>query len=227
MTGVKSRREINAEATQRAIVETATRLFVEQGYAPTTIGQIARESGVAVQTIYNSLGSKRDLLIRVLNFAAAGDRAPRTVPEFMQEQAEAEPDPRKVIGLLVEFWRGGLERTAPIFEVIRQAAALDPDIALLETERGQARLRNYGIAGGMLADRGHLREGLAPEAAAAIIFSLGHPESYRLLVHEAGWSTDRWAAWVTDALVAALLRDAEPGRPGQSHFRTPSSSQRP
>ena len=204
----KSRREINAEATQRAIVESAARLFVEQGYAPTTIGQIARESGVAVQTIYNAVGSKRDLLIRVLDFAAAGDRAPRTVPSFMQEQAEAEPDPRKVIALLVDFWRGGLQRTAPIFEVIRQAAALDPDIAVLETERGQARLRNYRLAGRMLAERGDLRHGLTPEAAAAIIFSLGHPESYRLLVLRSGWSTDRWAAWVTDALVAALLRDA-------------------
>jgi AcrR family transcriptional regulator len=204
----KSRREINAAATQRTIVESASRLFVEQGYAPTTIGQIARESGVAVQTIYNSVGSKRDLLIRVLDFAAAGDRAPQTVPAFMQEQAEAERDPRKVIELLVSFWRGGLQRTAPIFDVIRQAAALDPDIAVLETERGQARLRNYGIAGRMLADRGDLRDGLTPEAAAAIIFSLGHPESYRLLVDKAGWSVDRWASWVTDALVAALLQDA-------------------
>ena len=47
----------------------------------------------------------------------------------MREQTEPEPDPRRVIGQLVEFWQGGLERTAPIFEVIRQAAALDPEIA--------------------------------------------------------------------------------------------------
>ena len=163
---------------------------------------------MAVQTIYNAVGSKRDLLIRVLDFAAAGDRAPRTVPSFMQEQAEAEPDPCKVIELQVDFWRGDLQRTAPVFEVIRQAAALDPEIALFETERGQARLRNYRQAGRLLAKRGDLRDGLTPEAAAAIIFSLGHPESYRLLVLRSGWSTDRWAAWVTDALVAALLRDA-------------------
>ena len=205
MSDVKSRREIAAEATQRVIVETAARLFVEQGYAPTTISQIARESGVAVQTIYNSTGSKLELLSRVLDFAAAGDKAPRPVPAFMQEQAEAEPDARKVIAQLVEFWRGGLERTAPIFEVIRQAAALDPEIAALETERAQARLRNYGIAGRMLAGRGQLRSGLSPDAAAAVIFSLGHPESYRLLVHKSGWSSEQWAEWVTDALEAALL----------------------
>ena len=73
----------------------------------------------------------------MLDFAAAGDKAPRPVPAFMKEQAEGEPDARKVIAQLVEFWRGGLERTAPIFEVIRQAAALDPEIATLETERAQ------------------------------------------------------------------------------------------
>jgi AcrR family transcriptional regulator len=205
MSDVKSRRKIAAEATQQVIVETAAKLFVKQGYAVTTITQIARESGVAVQTIYNSIGSKRELLSRVLDFAAAGDRAPRPVPAFMQEQSEAEPDPRRVLALLVEFWQGGLERTTPIFEVIRQAAALDPEIAQLETERAQQRLRNYGMAGRLLAERGDLREGLTPDDAAAVIFALGHPESYRLLVHRSGWSSERWAQWVTDALCAALL----------------------
>ena len=132
-----------------------------------------------MQTIYNSTGSKRELLSRVLDFAAAGDKAPRPVPAFMKEQAEGGRPPqgdRPAGGILA----GGLERTAPIFEVIRQAAALDPDIAALETERAQARLRNYGVAGRMLADRGQLRSGLSPDAAAAVIFSVGHPESYRL-----------------------------------------------
>ncbi len=206
MSDVKSRRDLAAEATLRTIVETATRLFVERGYAGTTITQIARESGVAVQTIYNSAGSKPQLLSLVLSRAAAGDRAPRPVPAFMTEQAQAEPDPRKVVAQLVEFWTGGLARTAPIFEVIRQAAAIDPEIARLETERSQQRLANYAIAGRLLAERGDLRPGLTPEHAAAIIFSLGHPESYRLLVGNSGWSTERWAAWVTDALSAALLR---------------------
>ena len=43
------------------IVEAASRLFLESGYHATSIGQIATEAGVAVQTIYNTIGSKRDL----------------------------------------------------------------------------------------------------------------------------------------------------------------------
>ena len=72
MGAVKTRQQIAAEETQRVIVEAAARLFLERGYHRTSIGQIAQEAGVAVQTIYNSIGSKRDLLSRVLDFAAAG-----------------------------------------------------------------------------------------------------------------------------------------------------------
>ena len=45
----------------------------------------------------------------------------------------------------------------------------------------------------------------APEEAAAVMFTLGHPDQYRFLVKEQGWSADRWARWVQSALVAALL----------------------
>ena len=57
----KRPRDLSAEATQRAIVETASRLFLEDGYGATSITRIAREAGVAVQTIYNSVGAKREL----------------------------------------------------------------------------------------------------------------------------------------------------------------------
>lgn len=92
--------------------------------------------------------------------------------------------------------------------MIRQAAALDPGIAALEKQRAEQRLRNYGIAARILAERGALREGLTPDHAAAVIFTLGHPDQYRFLVHEQGWPADGWANWVRSTLVAALL---EPG----------------
>jgi hypothetical protein len=159
-----------------------------------------------VQTIYNSVGSKRDLLSRVLDFAAAGDQAPRPVAAFMRERAEAETDPREVIGQLVDFWRDGMERIAPVVAVIRQAAALDPEVAQLERARAEQRLRNYGHAARLLKRSGALREGLSVTDAAAIIHTTGHPDAYRFLVIEQGWSQDHWAKWVRATLEAALLR---------------------
>ena len=115
------------------IVEAASQLFLENGYHATSIGRIASQAGVAVQTIYNAVGSKRDLLSRVLDFAAAGERSPVPVAQFMREQAEREPDPRRIIAQLIEFWRGALPRTAPVFRIIREAAAADPEIAVART----------------------------------------------------------------------------------------------
>jgi AcrR family transcriptional regulator len=208
MAPLKTRRQIAAEGTQRAIVEAAHALFLERGYHATSIGAVAVQAGVAVQTIYNSVGSKRDLLSRVLDYAAAGERAPTPVPMFLRAQAERAPGPLAIIDQLVEFWHGGLERTAPVFQVIRQAAALDPEVAAFERQRAEQRLSNYGIAARILAERGALRAGLTPDDAAAIIFTLGHPDQYRFLVKEQGWPVERWTRWVRSALVAALLTPA-------------------
>lgn len=202
---VKTRQQIAAEQTQRAIVEAASRLFVRDGYQVTSIGRIAAEAGVAVQTIYNAIGSKRTILSWVLDSAAAGGRAPAPVAQFMREQAEGEPDSRRVLAQLVEFWRGALLRTQPVFRLIREGAAVDPEIAELERARAAQRLRNYGDAAQLLADRGALRPGLTVDEAAAAIFAIGHPETYRTLVLDGGWDDERWAAWAQAALEASLL----------------------
>ena len=204
----KTRRQIAAEATQRTIVEAASRLFEERGYKATSVGAIAEEAGVAVQTIYNAIGSKSDVLSRVLDFAAAGDEAPRPVPAFMQERTERASNGREVVTQIVEYWRGAVERTAPVMRIIRQGAALDTEVAALELKRAEQRLRNYGLAARMLAERGALRPGLKEDEAAATIFAIGHPDLYRFLVTEHGWSPDRWAAWATAALEAVLLDPA-------------------
>jgi len=202
---VKSRQRIAAAETQEAIVRAASELFLTRGYHATSIGRIAAHAGVAVQTIYNSIGSKRDILSRVLDFAAAGERAPVPVAQFMREQAEREPDPRRIIAQLVEFWRGAFPRTAPVFRIIREVAAVDDEIAELERARAAQRLSNYGIAATLLAERGALRPGLTIEGAAAAIFAIGHPETYRALVSDGDWDDARWCEWVQQALENALL----------------------
>src|SRR5260221_12748967 len=53
-----NRREVAAGEPRREILRAARRLFAEHGYASTSVQQVAEESGVAVQTIYSSVGLK-------------------------------------------------------------------------------------------------------------------------------------------------------------------------
>jgi AcrR family transcriptional regulator len=205
MPRVNDRRVLSGEATQRAIVEGASRLFVEHGYHATTLSGIANEAGVAIQTIYNSIGSKRDVLSKVLDYEAAGEQAPTLAPTFVLAQTENERDPRKVLDQLVDWWRESRARTAPFYKILHQAAALDQEVADLELARAKDRLRSYRIGASLLAERGALRDGLSIDDAAAIFHATGHPDIYRFLVIDQQWSADRWASWVRSTLEAALL----------------------
>jgi AcrR family transcriptional regulator len=160
-----------------------------RGYRATSVAQIAAEAGVAVQTIYNSLGSKRDVLERVLELAGG---------EELTIQ-DAEP------GQVVEHWRRALPADARVFGLIRDAAAVDPAIAELERRRAERRLAECQTAAHLFEQRGLLREGLTVRRAAATIFAIGHPEIYRALVLNGPWDDSLWATWARSTLNAALL----------------------
>ena len=51
---------------QQAIIEAATRMFLEQGYGRTSMEQIARAAGVAKQTLYNHFGNKEALFHAII-----------------------------------------------------------------------------------------------------------------------------------------------------------------
>jgi AcrR family transcriptional regulator len=186
---IKARHQIAAEETQAVIVAAAARLFLERGYPATSVAHIAAEAGVAVQTIYNSLGSKRDVLERVLELAASG------------EPVSQDSDPDRI----VEHWRRALPASASVFRLIRYAAAVDPAIAELERKRGERRLAECEAVAGALERRGLLREGMTVRRAAATIFAIGHPELYRELVLDGPWDDSLWATWARSTLRAALL----------------------
>jgi AcrR family transcriptional regulator len=54
------------ERTSRAIVDAAYDLMVEQGYAATSMRQIADKSGLALGGIYNHFSSKEDVFVAVI-----------------------------------------------------------------------------------------------------------------------------------------------------------------
>lgn len=197
-----SLRDALAATTRTQIVGAAAELFTERGYVGTSIGAIAARAGVAVQTIYNAVGNKAAVLSAVLDLAAAGPNAPTPVPAFMAERTSAAHDASEVIAILSDWLAEANQRTATIHWIIRQASAVDDDAAELERTRSNQRLRNYGLAAAALRERGGLSNGMTDEQAAATIWSVGHPTTYRSLVIDSGWSLESYGSWLRAVLTS-------------------------
>ena len=203
------RRRDQARATRRSILSAAQDLFVAQGYVATTIEAIAGRANVSPETVYATFKNKRSILSELIDVSTAGDDAP--VPILARPWVKAmreEPDPQRRVRLLAHQGRLILERTAPVYEVLRAAAASDPRIATLwETSKAQRFAGQRELFRVLTADA-QVRAGLTARSAADTVFAIGSPESYRLLVVDRGWSPARFERWYADTL-ARLLFDRE------------------
>ncbi len=200
------RRREQARATRGAVLDAARDLFVERGFVATTIRSIADHAGVSPETVYATFGNKRSLLSSVLDVSIAGDDATAPLLErpWVQEMRD-EPDPRRRVQILAKNGTLILQRVTPIYEVLRGAAAADPEIASLweqyKSQRfvGQRELVRIAGAGGSL------REGLSADVAANTLFAIGSPETYRLLTADRAWSPARFERWYGDTIAQLLL----------------------
>ncbi len=129
----RRRRERAAEerrATSNRVLDAATRLFVAKGYTATTMADIAREAGVAMQSVYTAGRSKADLLSAAVERAVAGDDQEVMVHERPAVRLMAEePDPIRQMQMAAAFVRDIQERSEPMQVAYREAAAVDVKVA--------------------------------------------------------------------------------------------------
>ncbi|HEV2809798.1 MAG TPA: helix-turn-helix domain-containing protein [Acidimicrobiales bacterium] len=200
-------RQEQAQRTRWTVLEAARRLFLEQGYAPTTMAAIATEAAVSVETVYKAFGNKAGLLKSVFDVSIVGDDEP--VPLMQREsirRMEAEGDPRRKLGMYGEHLSETSLRSVPVQLLVRAAAASDPAAAAVWEEMSTERLSGMTAFARHLHDGGHLRPGVSVEEARDVLWMYNSAEVYELLVMKRGWSPERYGGWIADALIAALLR---------------------
>jgi AcrR family transcriptional regulator len=201
-----SRRQEQAGENRRAVLEAARRMFLERGYAATTVGAIAAEAGVSVETVYKAFGNKPGLVKAVVDVAIVGDD--ESVPMVQRERVqriEAEPDPRRKLGMYGEHLAESAPRRVPLELLVRAAAASDPGAARVWEQLEAERLTGMGMFARHLNEGGHLRPGVSVEEAQDVLWTCNSAEVYDLLVLRRGWSPQRYGRWVAAALAAALL----------------------
>ncbi len=201
------RRQAQAAATRREILDAAGRLFARQGYPPTTMAAIAAEAGVAVKTVYVAFETKGGVLRALWNLTLRGDEEDAPVAERSWYRAVLdEPDAERQLRLNAHNSRVGKERLAGVAQVIRTAAPTDPEIdALWQRIQVEYRDNQREVAAGVGA-KGALRAGLDVERAADILWTLNHPDVWHLLVGLRGWTPDEYEHWCGDTAVAQLLK---------------------
>ena len=199
-------RSRQAADTQRRIVEAAGRLFLRDGYAATSINSIAAEAGVAVQTVYASMRTKKDILEAVVQLGVRGAEGEVPLVESSPWQAmDAEADPRRKLAMFARIHREICEREASLFVVLEVAAAVDPEIEPLLQDKERFRYHDQARVARSLRRRGQLQAGLSARKAADIIWALASERVYVALVREREWRAEEYEAWLTNQLVATLL----------------------
>jgi AcrR family transcriptional regulator len=199
-------RATQADATRQAILAAAGRVCRADGWPNATIAAIAKEAGVAKETIYAVFGSKVALIGEMVRVNVAEATPGR---HFLDEERprtiRAETDQARQIELWATYLAEILERVAPLMSVVRSGAQAEPEMGDLYRALHQGRRANLSLVAQSIASRGVLRDGQSVEAATDILWQLASPEMFGLLTEIQGYSAGRYAAWLAAMLKAALL----------------------
>lgn len=201
-----SRRREAAALTRHAIADGARALFIERGYAATTMAAVAGAGGVSPETVYATFGPKSSLLRHLVETALSGTDEP--VPALERDivrQVRAETDPGRAIDLFAQSVRLLHERLAPIIAVLSDAAPLDPDLRAFADELNARRVGHMRAFVEDIATKGGLRADLSVEMAGDILWALNSSEFFLLCVRDRAWPTERFESWFADALKRLLL----------------------
>ena len=199
-----SRRQADAEARQRRIVEAATTLFMNQGFAGTSIDQIAAAADVSSQSVYGTFGSKAAVLSRAIDVAVVGDYTAVPLADRLPLLTDPSREQRRAyFATVAHFVRALHERVAPLMRVLEQSVATGQGLAELR----QRIFRDMrAVAPVWIKHLGSaLNPGVTIDEAADVMFTLQSPYVYSTLI-ELGWTPDQYERWLADAVPRLLLR---------------------
>ena len=197
---VSQAREQGAEATRGRILAAARTLFARRGIDKVTIAQIAGRARVAAPTVYAAFGSKEGLLRALMRTAMFGEGY-----EAARRRLEDVTDPVEMIALTPGIARSVYDGERDELGLLRGASSFSPSLRKLEQEFERLRFELQERRVRLLFDQSRAKQGLAFDEARRILWMYTSRDVYRLLVHESGWSSERYEQWLRETLLSALV----------------------
>ena len=199
-----SRRRAQARETQRAVLDAARELFVEQGYGRTTIADVARSAAVSVETVYAAFGNKATLLHHAWNMTIGGDDEEITYHERPEILAlRAEPDLARRFAMQAALFTQTARRIVPFLLAMQGAAATEPAAAEMLAEMGRQRLEGLSVMAREAAATGQLA--VSEIDCRDFIWATTDGVLWQRLVNERGWSDERFQEWLGQMWIRALV----------------------
>ena len=200
------RRAEQSARTRSAVLSAAARLFLEHGYATTTMATVAREAGVALDTVYAAVGTKPVLFRLLLETAISGtdDAVPAEQRDYVAA-IRAEPTASRKLETYAAALAVIHPRLAPLVAVLEQAAATEPDLRALWEGISDRRAANMRRLADELIATGELRPGADRDEVADTLWVTNAPEVYLLLTRRRGWDAAAYETWLADSWKRLLL----------------------
>jgi AcrR family transcriptional regulator len=200
-----ARRREQASETRRRILRAAHDLFVGQGYGRTTIAEVARAAGVAVETVYAAYRNKPTLLRQVWYATFRGDEQDIRLLDRPEIRAVlAEPDLATRLQAHAAVVTPVFRRITPLLRALQGAATSEPAAAAMLAEFDERRLDAAGHYARAAATTGQLA--VSEQECRDLLAATMDGALWHRLVQEGGWSEDRFAQLLATIWVATLVR---------------------
>lgn len=167
---------------------------------------IAEQAGASLESV-SLAGTKRALLMAALTRAAALVETDARLLDLPEPRAVfSEEDPRVAVSNLMAWVAASNQRIAGLWRCLDQAADTDADIRSDYEDflgRMQAETRR---AVAELGKRGALRPDASEAELADLLWLVALPDQRRRLCDHAGWSQERYEAWLSWSARTAVLK---------------------
>jgi len=188
--------------TRNRILQLAWDLIAAQGDAALSLVDLAREAGVSRQTLYLLFGSRGGLLLAMVDYR---DRQSAVVPRLAQ--AREAMTARDAFEPYLRAWFEYLPQVFPVARALAAATSAGDSDAHAAWESRMKLLRSGFLQmTRALHDKGALRAGWTPAAAADWLFAMAHVDTWQRLVVEGRWkpkdAVDRIVATLRETLLA-------------------------
>jgi len=183
----------------------ARHLFTRQGYPDTTVAQVASRARVSVDTLYASVGRKPQLLLAVHDMVLGSADEPVVAEQREYVRAvQAAVGARAKLMTYAEALGRVFPTTVPLAESLRVAAQGDAECRRVWEGLNERRAMNMVRFAQELRATGELRDDLADEDVAHLVWTTNSPEFY-LLTTARGRTPEHYVAVVSDLWTRTLL----------------------